>query len=127
MTSEELGVLADAYWDVYHKRLEADKWAKELKLREDKAKAKLIEEMRLNKLTAIGGQDVRLGLESEVVPVVEDWNKLYEHIKQNDAFDLLEKRIGKLAAKARWDADVQVPGVGKLRVYKLSKSEVKED
>ena len=125
MSPKELGALADLYWDVYHRRISADKDAAKLKLEENSYKATLIEEMRMEEITSIGGEKIKLSLSSELVPTVESWEKVYEFIKETDGWDLLEKRIGKLACKARWEADVLVPGVQKFRVYKLSKSEVK--
>lgn len=125
MTPKEMGALADAYWDKYHDRLAADKVAAKLKAEESSLSAQLTENMRIEEITTIGGQKVKLELKKELVPTVDDWDKVRKFIIETDGWDLIEKRIGKLACKSRWEADVQVPGVQKFPVYKLSKSEVR--
>jgi hypothetical protein len=127
MSPKEMGELADHWWSVYNQRLDADKAAARLKAQETEAKEKLIAEMILQEITSIGGSKVRLALESEVIPSVakDKWDLFWAYIRENDAFDLLEKRPGKLACKARWEQGVDIPGVEKFRVYKLSRSEVR--
>ena len=40
-----------------------------------------------------------------------DWPVIFEYIKKNDAFDILQKRLHEGACKERRDAKVQIPGV----------------
>lgn len=125
--ADALAKMADEYWRALQERLAADKEAAKLKGYESRLQATLLQQMRMQGMTSIGGKLVRLSLNNEpdYVPVVEDWEKFYAHILSSKDFSLLEKRVGKAAVKERWDSDVQVPGVGKLPVYKLSKSQVK--
>jgi len=125
MNLEELGALSDEYWEVYNERLKADKVAAALKVRENELYAAITQCLRENELTAIGGQKVRLEMKTEFVPAIKDWSRFYEHIQKTGEFDLLEKRPGKVACRARWDLGEEVPGVERFPVYKLSKSEVK--
>jgi hypothetical protein len=127
MTAQELAALADHYWDTRTKRLAADKAASELKTEESKAEATLVAEMRAQNLTAIGGARVRLALPTvpDYTPAVQDWQRLWDYILETKDFSFLEKRVGKAAVKERWEANINVPGVTKFPVYKLSKSEVK--
>ena len=126
MSATELANLADKYWALRAQRLALDKEAKEMKVSEDAAEALLLSEMRLRGLTAIGGQTVRISMPvtPELVPTVTDWNAVYTSILESGDFSLLEKRIGKLAVKERWEAGAQVPGVIAFPVWKLSKSGV---
>ena len=128
LTASELGQLADLYWVAYQDRLAADKVAAALKSDESKHQARLMAEMQRQGLSAVGGARVRLTLSTvpEYTPAVKDWAALYAYIKANDAWDMLEKRPGKLASRARWDEGEIIPGVEKFPVYKLSKSEVKK-
>lgn len=127
LTGTELSALADKYWTTRQDRLAADKVAAELKTKESKFEAQLIAEMREQKLTAVGGQRVRLTIPTtpDYVPTVETWQDLYDYIVEHKDFSLLEKRVGKAAVKERWDQGETVPGVTKFPVYKLSKSEVR--
>lgn len=124
MNATELGELADHYWATQIKRLAADKVAAALKAEEQRAEAAIITEMLSQKITAIGGKSVRLTLPGKPAysPAAKDWTKVYAYIIENDAFELLEKRLGKLACRERWDAGVTIPGVEKFPVWKLSHS-----
>lgn len=128
MSAADLAALADEYWLVRQQRLDADKVAENLKTQESAAEAMLIAQMRMQSLSAIGGKVARLSLPAvpDYKPAVKDWAALYEHILANRDFSLLQKRVGEAACKERWAANVEVPGVEKFAVYKLSKSEVKE-
>jgi hypothetical protein len=55
-----------------------------------------------------------------VVPTVADWPSFYEYIKQNDAFDLLERRPASGACRARWDDKLSIPGVEQMNRVSLS-------
>lgn len=127
LSASVLGQLADLYDAYRDERLEADKVAAGLKATESAAQELLITQMRLQEVSAVGGKSVRLGLSGpDYVPSVTDWPKFYEFIKENDAFELLERRPGKAACRERWEDGQVVPGVEKFPVYKLSRSEVKK-
>ena len=81
-TAPELAAIADEYWQVYHDRLAADKVAKGLKDRESALEATLINEMREQQLTAIGGQRVRVALptQPDYVPAVKNWEIGRAHV-----------------------------------------------
>lgn len=126
MPAQDMAALADEYWALRAQRLDLDKQSKAVKVSEDLAEATLLKQMRLQGLTAIGGQTVRLNMPvtPEMVPTVADWDVVYKSILESGDFSLLEKRIGKLAVKERWEAGVEVPGVVAFPVWKLSKSGV---
>lgn len=127
LTSKELADIADKYWLKRTERLAADKVAAALKSEEAKYEATLIEQMLLQEITGIGGHIVRLSIPKtpDYVPAVKNWPAYYAYIVANNAFELLEKRPGRLACKERWDAGEIIPGVEKFPVYKLSKEGVK--
>lgn len=128
LSASQLGEVADYYQSYRTERLAADKAAAALKAQESAAQELLIQQMLLQKVTAAGGRLLRVTCDihkPDYVPHVKEWDKFYQYIKQNDAFDLLERRPGKLACKERWDAGEIVPGVEKFPVYKLSTSKVK--
>lgn len=127
ISGAELGKLADEYADVKAKRLAADKVAAALKSQETALSMRIIEQMQLQELTAIGGSTIRLMLpvEPDYVPHVVDWPVYYNHILEQNDFSLLERRPSRAALKERWEAGVDVPGVEKFPVFKLSESKVK--
>lgn len=126
LTANQLGQLADAYQVTRAERLVADKIAANLKKDESIAEALLIEQMRIQEITAAGGSLLRVSIgEPDLVPTVKDWTAFYAHIQATGDFSLLERRPGKAACRERWDAGEQVPGVDQFPVYKLSRNEVK--
>jgi hypothetical protein len=127
ISTKELAQRADTYAKIKAQRLAADKTAASFKIEESKAKAFLMETMLAQGITAIGGSVIRLELDSEPVqePIVEDWPKLYAHIKKTGDFSLLEKRIGKAAVKEQWENGKKLPGVGSFPVWKLHEHAVK--
>ena len=125
LTSKQLADTADLYWAKRTERLAADKVAAALAAEESKAKATLIEQFMLQDITAIGGKTVRLAIKKDFVPAVKDWAALYAYIKDNNAFELLEKRPGRLACKERWEHGEIIPGIEQFPSYSLSKEGVK--
>jgi len=47
------------------------------------------------------------------------WPLVLDYIRENDAMDILQKRITPSAVKARWEAGEAIPGVEKVRKYAL--------
>jgi hypothetical protein len=126
LTAKELSAMADAYWAIKTERLKADKVAAEFKTRENQLCATLIQEMREQEITGIGGITVRLAMDAPTLePAVKDWSALYAYIVANNAFELLERRPGRAACKERWANGVDIPGVESYPVYKLTKQGVK--
>lgn len=127
LTLKELGVVADHYHLTRESRLEADRKAGLLKTAESLAEAVLIDQMRKQEATSVGGKLLKVSIpaEPDYKPTVKDWPKLYAHIIKTKDFSFLQKRVGEAAVKERWEAGVVVPGVERFPVYKLSRSEIK--
>lgn len=51
--------------------------------------------------------------QKKIMPRVDDWDALYRYIRQTDAFDLLERRVGRAAVSRHMDihSDQPPPGV----------------
>ena len=120
--SSHLPDVVDAYIAMRAQRLQADKQAASLKEQEDILKDHLISSLRHNGMSALGGKAgmVKLGKSEEPEPL--DWAQIWAYMKQNDAMELVQKRLGSTAVKERWEAGEQIPGIGKRDVYKLSVS-----
>lgn len=114
--------VVDAYISVRAQRLRADRVAEGLKEQEEVLKEHLINHFRGQGLTALGGRAGIVKMKKTDEPDVLDWTALREFIKANDAWELLHNRVGSTAVKERWEAGVEVPGVGRKPVYKLTVS-----
>lgn len=105
-----LGEAIDELYEARAARLAAAKRVKELQAVEAIAKEfvlKLLEESGLQKAS---GKLATAGILTDDVPYVKEWDKVYEYIKVNDRFDLLQKRIGVLAWRDLWKDGILVPG-----------------
>jgi hypothetical protein len=125
--ASELAAVADNYWTALQARLEKDRESKVLKEKENELKAVLLAEMQHQKLTSIGGQRVRISMDTvpEYVPTVQDWEVFKAYVFETKDLSLLERRVNKASIKERWEADKEVPGVIHFPVFKLHTSEVK--
>jgi hypothetical protein len=127
LEAKTLANIADIWFVTYKDRLAADKAAAVLKDLESAAYALIIEQMRMQELTAIGGSKIRVGMnpDPDYQPHVKDWEKFYAYVLETKDFSFLERRPGKAAIKERWEDGIDVPGVEKFPVYKLTRNEVK--
>jgi hypothetical protein len=102
-------------------RLRKDRESRELKVEEDAAKALLIQYMEKEGITDYTTPD---GIQARVAvidkPYISAWDELEKYIRENDAVDLLERRLSKKAVVLRWDDGVPVPGVGLARESKVT-------
>lgn len=127
LSPRALGVLVDEFKMIEDERLKADKAAAALKVDETFVKTTIVAALKKSEVTVGGGQVYKVELTSEDQPTVkaEDWPKFYAYILKNKAFELLERRPGKAAIKERWNDGVNIPGVTRFPVDKLSVTKLK--
>ncbi len=115
MDLAELRTKASLYLETKANRLAADKRAATIKADEDKLKQEIITACRENK----GGFDLASHVIEYIVkvkPSAEDWSQIRAYVVANDAADLMQARLHEGAVKARWEDDVEIPGVGRREV-----------
>lgn len=120
----KLGSLADALKEVEQRRLAVGKVADALKAEETRLREHLIETLDANEDGGAVGKHYKAIIVREDKPVVEDWDKFYEHIRKKKAFDLLNKALNAGAVKSRWEDGAAVPGVGSFKAKKISLTKV---
>lgn len=120
--SSHLPDVVNAYIAMRAQRLQADKVAASLKEQEELLKEHLIVSFRSQGVSALGGKAGTVKMKITEEPNPENWTQIYEYIKEHDAFELLHKRLGSEAVKELWAEGIEVPGVGKREVAKLSVS-----
>lgn len=124
MEAKELSQLASEFDAADQARLALQRELKKLEEEASKLKAKLITELESSNVPAIGCDTATFSLVEKEVPTVQDWPVLYAYIKEEDAFDLLQRRLSNEAVEVRWADGVVVPGVVKFPVTKLSRKGV---
>lgn len=124
MEAKELSQLALEFDAADQARLTLQRELKKLEEKATELKVKLIIELERTGVPAIGCETATFTIVRKEVPICEDWNKLYEYVKEHSAFDLLQRRLSNEAIEARWADDRVVPGVTKFIVPKLSRKGV---
>lgn len=122
MSIKDLPTLIEAYAEKRDERLVLQRRTDQLKKEETQLKDDLILALQEANLTSAGGTDHKVTYKQETKPVAGDWNEIYRYIQENDAWDLMQRRLLESAIKERWEDGVEIPGVVSFPVDKLSLS-----
>ncbi len=112
MSQEKIENIALKVCAINEERLTHDRASRQLKTEEDALRADLIKAMQEDNLTVIETAKVFVGVTQHQRPVILDWSALEAWIRENNAVDMLQKRLTESAVNLRWDDGIQVPGVG---------------
>jgi hypothetical protein len=93
-------------------RLAADKVARSLKTEEDNLAFAITLYCRENGGAGVDLATVMIEYDTKLTPVAQDWDAIHQYIRENDAIDLVHKRLTESAVRLRWDDDIVIPGVG---------------
>ncbi len=115
-----MGECIDQLYTMRAARLALEKEATAAKAKEEALRIHIIDTFGADNLNGAQGSIASASISPDIQPQVLDWPLFYAYIKENDAFDLLERRIGRLAYKARLDDGVEVPGTTHIDVVKLN-------
>jgi hypothetical protein len=85
---EQLGSLIDAVYNLRAQRLEMARAVDALKAEEEARKFQLLELLEKFGLVKASGSIATVGMIHKIEPLIEDWSKVYEYVKENDRFDL---------------------------------------
>jgi len=105
-----LGEAIDALYIARAARLAKDKEVKELKVTEAAARLVVLKMLEETGLKKASGQFATAGITTEDIPYIKDWDEVYQYIKSNDRFDLLQRRIGVVAWRDLYKDGILVPG-----------------
>jgi len=115
-----LGACADALYTTRQERLVEQKDVEELKKYEEAIKAHVIDTLPKSDASGVAGKIAKVQVTTKKVPVVEDWDAFYKHVKRTGHFELLQRRVNVEAVQERWDAGKTVPGVGVFNAANVS-------
>lgn len=119
-----LGECIDSLYLARSKRLALDKELEEMK----KVESALREHIKHNfdeaDLNGAKGKIATATLTTLYQPTATNWDLVFEYIRKNRAFDLLQKRLSATACRARWDNKKDIPGVERIPVTDLSVTKI---
>ena len=124
MSIKDIPAMIEAYSDKRDERLALQRQTDTLKKEETQLQLELIAALKDAGMTSAGGSAHKVSMKVVQKPTAGDWEQIYEYIKDNDAFDLLQRRLGETAVKARWEDGIEIPGVISFPVEKLTLSKV---
>lgn len=118
-----LGVAIDALYAMRDLRIEKARAVDEMKRLEKVAARDILDRLKLEKSLKSSGQSATFSITKSVVPVPENWVKLYAYIKKTGEFELLHQRIASTAWGERHAAGIKVPGIEAMEKedYSLTK------
>lgn len=105
-----LGQAIDELYTARAARLAMAKEVKDLQVKESEAKATVLKMLGETGLEKASGKLATVGILTDDVPYIKDWDAVYGYIKDNDRFDLLQRRIGVIAWRDLFKDDILVPG-----------------
>lgn len=117
---ESIGRCADLYHDVRELRLAMAKEVEEVAAFERKVEQHIVDNLSKSADTGAAGLRYRAQITTKVKPTVEDWPALQAHVLASGDFDLIQKRISDKAVADRWNAGVELPGIGKFNAIGVS-------
>jgi len=116
----KLGAVADLLFTTREQRLALDTQVEGLKKTERLLKDHLIDTLPKSEAEGIVGKLIRATIIRKNVAQVKDWGAFYAHVRKTGEFDLMQKRVGDVAVKERWEAGKEVPGVEAFTVVDVS-------
>lgn len=119
-TEETLGSMIDKLYATRQNRLETTKQVDELKEREREMRAQIIDLLDAVGLAKASGMIATCGKTTSLEPVVNDWEQVHKYIKENDRFDLLQKRLSTMAWRDLYVEGNKVPGTESVLVVDIS-------
>jgi hypothetical protein len=115
-----LGQAIDQLYACRAERLEAEKQIKAMKANELALRVTIKRLLDSVNLESASGTTATTSIQYSTDPVAKDWNEIYAFIIENDAFDMLQRRLSSTAIKDRWDQGIIIPGVEKFDNWDLS-------
>ena len=91
-----------------------------LKTQQRELESQISIRMQEQGLDKISNDVCTISLKNEIVPTVEDWDQLHEHITDTGQFELLQKRVSATAYRELIAADMDVPGVKSTELTRIN-------
>lgn len=115
-----IGSLIDQLYATRSLRLEVEKTVKNYKTQEAALRIQIIRTLGDIGLDGGKGTTATAAIVKDVVPRVDDWDKVYEYIETHEAFEIMQRRVSATAIRDRWDAGEDIPGIEKVETVDLS-------
>ena len=68
----------------------------------------------------VGNEACTVSIKKEIVPTVEDWDQVHQHIIDTKQFELLQKRMSAVAYRELLTMNMHVPGVKATELTRIN-------
>lgn len=106
----------------FQRKMEAD--LEDMKAAEKEINDHIINTFKKSEIDGAKGKLCTAALIPFTAPNVKDWPKVFEWIAKNKAWDLMEKRMARVAYRERLDIGQEIPGVERYDGVTLSLTKV---
>jgi hypothetical protein len=120
MELKDLGETIDALYALRQLRLEEQKKIDAMKAEEVNIRGKIIELLENAGLAKASGYMATAGIKVTVEPLVTDWDPVFEYIRKENKFELIQKRISAPAWRELKESGILVPGTEENPVVDIS-------
>jgi|TARA_R100000900_G_scaffold59933_2_gene48358 hypothetical protein len=93
---------------------------KKLKSRQRELEATLMTRLDQQGIDRVGNEVCTVSLKKEIVPTVEDWDKVQQHVRDTGQFELLQKRMSATAYRELRTMNLDVPGVKPTELTRIN-------
>jgi len=115
-----LGEVIDNLYETRAARLTLSKQVEELKQQEAVIREELLRMLNDVGLKKASGELATVGVKTSIQPLTTDWVQIHRYIRNEDRFDLLQKRLATLAWRELYDTGILVPGTEPFKETDLS-------
>ena len=120
MELKELGGTIDALYALRQSRLEKQKEIDAMKVEEMNFRQIIIGMLEESGLAKASGGMATAGIKVTVEPLVTDWDPVFEYIRKENKFELIQKRISAPAWRELKESGILVPGTEENPVVDIS-------
>jgi uncharacterized protein YdcH (DUF465 family) len=123
-----IGACVDLAYTIRGKRIDLQKTydaeISEMKDEEAQLEDYIINTFKKAEIDGAKGSVASASISTAIYPKVNDWTAVWEYIVETKSYDLMERRMGKLAFRARFEEGVAIPGTEAFTKMELSLTKV---
>jgi predicted transcriptional regulator len=93
---------------------------KTLKQKINELETRIIVNLDAQGVDSIGNDVCTVSIKKEIVPTVEDWDSVHQHIIDTRQFELLQKRMSATAYRELQQMGQEVPGVAATELTRIN-------
>ena len=120
MSDRKLNDIMDELTSIRTQESDIQASQKKLRLRRNDLESEIMWKMEEQGLDQIANDLCTISKKKEIVPTVEDWDALHQHILDTRQFELLQKRMSATAYRELLQMDTSVPGVKATELTKIN-------